>query len=90
MFPVKVYIFSEQGHKTPIKMDGPGDPASRTASRLLTKLIQPQKIFQPRLNNYPDFSQDSPKLIVPPDNRKQSIENNAHIPKDGLWMFIIT
>lgn len=35
--PLKVYVFSEKGDQTPIKMDGPGDPASRTVSRLLMR-----------------------------------------------------
>ena len=27
MLPLKVYVFSEQGYQTPIKTNGPGDPA---------------------------------------------------------------
>lgn len=32
----KDYVFSEKGDQTPIKRDGTGNPAPRTASRLLT------------------------------------------------------
>ena len=32
MLSLKVYVFSEQGDQTPIKMDDPGNPTSQSAS----------------------------------------------------------
>lgn len=62
-------------------MNGPGGSASRTISRLLAKIIQPHKMLQPSLNNYPDFLKVPPKMPAYLGTRKQSRENNAHIPK---------
>lgn len=36
MLALKVYVFSEQRNQTPMKMNGPSDPAFKTTSRLLT------------------------------------------------------
>lgn len=46
VLPLKVYTVVEQGGQTPIKANGLGCSASRTASRLLTELIQEANNFQ--------------------------------------------
>lgn len=66
MLPLKFYLFSEQGDQTPIKMDGPGDPASKTASRVLTEMIQHHRTLQSRSNDYPDFHKVPSKIISTP------------------------
>lgn len=68
-----VYIFSEQGDQKPLKMGGPGDSLSITASR----------IFQPRFNNFLDFLKFSPTIPAPQDNRKQprKKKNQPHSDK---------
>ena len=66
MLPLKVYVFSEQGNQTLMKMDGPNDPASTTDSRLVAEILQSHKLLPPIPNDYPNFYQVSLK------------ENNAH------------
>ena len=53
-----------------MKADGPGDSASRTASKLLTKTVQSHKLFQSRPNNYPDFLKGLPTITVSTNNKK--------------------
>ena len=61
-------LLSEQEDQAPMKMSGPGDPvsqsasaqfpqssASRLASRLLAEMVQPRRLLQPKLDHYPDI-----------------------------------
>lgn len=69
--PLKVYVFSEQGNQTLMKMDGPSDPASTTDSRLVAEILQSHKLFQPIPNDYPNFLiKFLSKRTMPTNNRK--------------------
>lgn len=59
MFPLKVYGFSEQVDQIPMKMDDSSNPAFKTAPQLLTEMIEPQRLLQPRQKHYCKFSQGS-------------------------------
>lgn len=83
MLPLKVFVFSEQGDRTPIKMDGPGDPESRTVSRLWTEMMEPHGILQSRLNNYPNFLNIPQKIPVPMD-KVSSLEKTPTFSGDGI------
>lgn len=62
----------------------PLNSASKRSSNLLPEIVQPHSIFQPRLNNYPDFIQAPLKMPPPPNDRKQSIENTTTFLNKGV------
>ena len=62
-------------------LQSPPNSASREVPRLLAQMIQPHRILHSGLDHNPKFSQGPPKMPVLTNNRKQSRENNVHIPK---------
>lgn len=86
MSPLKVYMLSEKGDQTPIKMDllqnaSPQNSAFRTVSRLMTDNRKFQEIPQSGIDHNLKLSQGPPKTIEPTNNRKQSGEQCPHSQK---------
>lgn len=91
--PLKVYVFSEQGHHTPIKIGTTWSNITRWLC-VASSEFWIQKSFMadgwdgPPSQTTPSstwllswFSQGPPKMPAATGNRKQSRQNNAHISR---------
>ena len=61
-------IFRTRGPDT--NKNDSDNPTSKTASRLLTEMIQPHRLFQPRLNTYSDFLRVPQRSPVPTNQQE--------------------
>ena len=100
MLSLKNYVFSEKGDQTPIKTNGPGDPASQRTSVAVSSELCIQKSFRdagwdgPTSQTTPAstwplswFSQGPPQRCHYPQTAGSSTKNNAHTPKRWVGGF---
>ena len=62
--------------------------ASRTASRLLAEMIQPQRILQSVLDHNLKFSLGPDNIIGIPNKQEVAWKTMPTFPKNGLRMFV--